>query len=72
MIFAFGHDKYTLYQNVANVAKLWFNEQTCSKISEWSPHQESNLEQPLRRRQFYPIKLWGDRGVFYRDLKKTQ
>ena len=32
MIFAFGHDKYTLYQNVANVAKLWFNEHVFQDI----------------------------------------
>ncbi len=44
---------------VANLWKHLYKKSNRILLKEWSPHQDSNLEQPLRRRQFYPVKLWG-------------
>ncbi len=28
------------------------------KYLKWRPHQDSNLDRPLRRRLLYPVELW--------------
>lgn len=36
-------------------------------IKKWPPHPDSNQDQSLRKAPFYPVKLWGERLVFYQN-----